>query len=80
MRQLKFLALAALLAASAGSFLQSSHAQTATVADIKAIAESVQAVQDQQKTISDNQGKIDDKLADIAENIRIARIYAARAR
>ncbi len=33
----------------------------------------------QQATISDNQAKIDAKLAKIAENVRLARIYAGRA-
>ncbi|HEX4084443.1 MAG TPA: hypothetical protein VHY22_06020 [Chthoniobacteraceae bacterium] len=80
MRQLKFLALTGLLAAAASTFLHPAHGQTATVGDIKAMADTIQALQDQQKTISDNQEKIDGKLADIAENIRVARIYAARVR
>jgi hypothetical protein len=33
----------------------------------------------QQATITDNQAKIDAKLAAIAENLRLARIYAGRA-
>lgn len=33
----------------------------------------------QQATIADNQAKIDAKLAKIAENVRLARIYAGRA-
>ena len=39
----------------------------------------VKEVQAQHLAIADNQGKIDAKLATIAENIRLARIYANRA-
>jgi hypothetical protein len=78
MRTLKYLALCGLLAAAAGSLYGPAQAQTDSVADIKATAEAVQTLQDQQKTIADNQGKIDDKLAAIAENVRIARLYGAR--
>ena len=34
----------------------------------------------QQATIADNQTKIDTKLASVAENIRLARIYAGRGK
>jgi type II secretory pathway pseudopilin PulG len=80
MRTLKYLALCGLLAAAASSIFGPAQAQTDSVADIKATADAVQTLQDQQKTIADNQGKIDDKLADIAENVRLARLSAARAR
>jgi len=81
MRTLKYLALCGLLAAAAGSILGPVQAQSDnSVADIKATAEAVQTLQDQQKTITDNQGKIDDKLASIAENVRLARLYGARAK
>lgn len=80
MRTLKCLALAALLAAAANSILSPAQAQSDSVADIKATADAIQALQDQQKTLADNQAKIDTKLADIAENVRIARLYGARAR
>jgi len=80
MRTLKLIALCALLAAAASSFFGPAQAQTPSVADIKATAEAIQALTDQQKTINDNQTKIDEKLADIAENIRVARLYSARAK
>jgi organic hydroperoxide reductase OsmC/OhrA len=38
----------------------------------------VKEVQGQQKTIAENQGKIDEKLATIAEALRVARIYSSR--
>ena len=80
MRNFKFLALCGLLAATASLFFGPVQAQTANPADIKATADAIQALQDEQKTISDNQAKIDDKLAAIAENVREARLFAARAR
>ena len=80
MRTLKIMALCGLLAAAASSFFGPAQAQTAGVADIKATAEAIQTLQDQQKTITDNQAKIDAKLASIAENVRVARLYAARAK
>ncbi len=46
--------------------------------DAQPTAEALKAVLAQQKTLTDNQGKIDDKLAVIAENLRIARIYGSR--
>ena len=36
-------------------------------------------VQGQQKVIAENQAKIDEKLAAIAEALRLAKIYASRA-
>jgi ribosomal protein S5 len=80
MRTLKLLALAALLAAGVNSILSPAQAQSESVAAIKATADAIQTLQDQQKTIADNQAKIDTKLATIAENVRVARLYAARAR
>jgi len=80
MRTLKLLALAALLAAGVNSILAPAQAQTEPVADIKATADAIKTLQDQQKTIADNQAKIDTKLADIAENVRVARLFGARAR
>ena len=80
MQSLKFLALCGLLAATAGIFFGPAQAQTAGVADIRATAAAIQTLQDQQKTITDNQAKIDEKLAAIAENVRLARLYSARGR
>ena len=80
MRTLKHLALCLLLAAAASSFFGPVHAQTDSPEDIKAAADAIQTLTDQQKTIADNQDKIDQKLADIAQNIHDARLYASRAR
>ena len=80
MRTLKYLALCGLLAGVASSFFGPAQAQTASVSDIKATADAIQTLEDQQKTITDNQGKIDDKIADIAENVRVARLFASRAK
>jgi hypothetical protein len=80
MRTLKSLILFVILAAAANSIFNPAQAQSPSVGDIKAAAEAAQAVTDQQKTISDNQDKIDAKLADIAENLRVARLFAARAK
>jgi hypothetical protein len=80
MRTLKYLALCGLMAGAASLLLGPAQAQTESVGDIKATADAIQTLEDQQKTITDNQGKIDDKLADIAECVRVARLYASRAR
>jgi hypothetical protein len=77
---IKTLALCGLLAVAASSIFGPAQAQTDSVADIKATADTIQTLEDQQKTITDNQAKIDAKLADIVENIRVARLYASRAR
>ena len=80
MRTLKYLALCGLLAATASSFFGPAQAQSPSVSDIKATADAIQTLEDQQKTITDNQAKIDEKLASIAENVRIARLYGARVK
>ena len=80
MRNLKYLALCGLLAAAASTIFGPLQAQTPSVADIKATADAIQALQDQQAAISANQDKIDAKLADITENVRVARLYSSRAR
>jgi hypothetical protein len=77
---IKTLALCGLLTVAASSIFGPAQAQTDSVADIKATADTIQTLEDQQKTITDNQAKIDAKLADIVENIRVARLYASRAR
>jgi len=80
MRTLKSLLLCVLIAAAASTILPPAQGQTDNPADIKATADAIQTLQDQQKTIADNQAKIDAKLADIAENVRVARLYGARAK
>lgn len=52
-------------------------AQTAT--NEEQLLALVKAVQAQQAQIADNQAKIDAKLADVAEAVRVARIWAERS-
>jgi hypothetical protein len=40
----------------------------------------IKEVQAQQAQIADNQAKIDSKLAEVAETIRVARIYSKRGK
>jgi hypothetical protein len=47
--------------------------------DPKSLAALLQDVQTQQKTIADNQAKIDEKVAAIAESLRLAKIYVTRS-
>jgi hypothetical protein len=46
--------------------------------DQKQVELTLKEVQEQQLLIADNQAKIDAKLANLAEAIRVARIYASR--
>jgi hypothetical protein len=64
-----FLLLAAARAADAPSTNQQQEQQILAVA---------KEVQTQQLAIAENQVKIDEKLAEIAEHLRLARIYTAR--
>jgi hypothetical protein len=48
--------------------------------DDPAFANLLKEVSTQQATIADNQAKIDDKLAAIAEDVRLARAFSARGR
>lgn len=80
MRNLKYLAVCAIIAAGASSLLVPARAQTSSPADIKATADAIATIVAQQKILADNQGKIDAKLATIAENVRVARLYAARVK
>ena len=60
--------------------VSSSVAQTPDSNDEKKLLALTKEVQAQQAQIADNQAKIDTKLADLAEAIRQARIYAKRER
>ncbi len=54
-------------------------AQTAsTPSSDTAVTAVIEEIQTQQKAIAENQGKIDEKLAAIAEEIRLARLFVAR--
>ena len=48
-------------------------------AEIRASAAIVQDLLTQQKTIAENQAQIDEKLAAIGEQLRVARIFESRA-
>jgi hypothetical protein len=53
-------------------------AQSPAPAADQAIAAAMKEVQTQQAQIAENQGKIDEKLAVLAEAVRVARIYSSR--
>jgi hypothetical protein len=57
------------------AMLGSVDAQDASAQLLKAVSELTQ----QQAQIADNQTKIDGKIADLGETIRVARIYMSRA-
>ena len=57
-----------------------SVAQTPNSAKEEKLLALVKQVQSQQAQITDNQLKIESKLVDLAETIRIARIYGARVK
>jgi hypothetical protein len=48
--------------------------------DSQQLADLIKEVQKQQAEIAANQTKIDAKLADLAETIRVARLFSSRAR
>ena len=54
------------------------EAPTAAQQQVDQVLAVAKEVQVQQLAIAENQAKIDAKLATIAENIRVARIYATR--
>jgi hypothetical protein len=54
------------------------RAQTPVIADQQLLA-FVKEIQSQQAQITENQAKIEEKLASIAEAVRVARIYSSRS-
>jgi len=62
------------------AFLHPNRLTAQSDTDAVALAAIVQDVQTQQTTLADNQKQIDSKLADIAESLRTARIYAGRGK
>ena len=54
-------------------------AQTPDANEQQKLADLIKEVQAQQGQLADNQNKIDAKLADLAESIRQARLFAAKA-
>jgi hypothetical protein len=71
---------APLLFAGALSLISSTSAQAPVQKDDETVLQLVKEVQTQQLEIAANQVKIETKLADVAEAVRIARIYASRSR
>lgn len=70
-------------AAGAGAFLlalapSDTRAQAAATADDPALTPLLAELARQQTQIADNQTKIDDALAAVAEDLRVARIFAGR--
>lgn len=59
-------------------WLASGAAQSELPNERQNLSALVQQLQDQQKKIAANQEQIDAKLADLAEALRVARIYASR--
>ena len=59
--------------------ISSSPAQAPSGKDEEQLLILMKEVQAQQARIADNQGKIDSKLTDLAETIRVARLFAGKA-
>ena len=59
-------------------FISSSVAQTPDSKQDQQLAALIKEVQAQQAQIADNQAKIETQLADLAETIRVARIFSKR--
>ena len=79
MKRLRALAIFCSISLLAGVFVApAADAPSLTQQQAEQILGVVKEVQVQHLAIAENQGKIDAKLATIAENIRLARIYATR--
>lgn len=63
-----------------GAGVRASAADTQADRDQQQMAALTREIQTQQAAIADNQKKIDEKMAAIAEALRLARIYAGRGR
>jgi hypothetical protein len=64
----------------AAAILMPTHSQGEVGPDDPAFVNLLRVVAKQQDTITDNQKNIDDKIAAIAEDVRLARSFAARGR
>jgi hypothetical protein len=58
----------------------SGSAQGPAATDNKELQTLIDEVRAQQQQIADNQAKIDEKLAEVVEAVRVARIYAGRGK
>jgi hypothetical protein len=54
--------------------------RTQQQSDTDRLVSLIKEVQTQQAQIADNQGKIETKLNDVGESLRVARIFSARSR
>jgi cytochrome c-type biogenesis protein CcmH/NrfF len=72
--------LSALIAVCAFTVAVASAAEPQSDRDQQQVAALAKELQAQQTAIADNQKKIDEKMAAIAEALRLARIYAGRGR
>jgi hypothetical protein len=70
--------LSAILLVSASVTLSSSVAQTPEAQQQQQVLQLIKDVRLQQAMIADNQTKIEVKLVEITENVRVARIFAER--
>jgi hypothetical protein len=73
----KFLSSAVVVAAAI--LIAGASAQTPPTKDELRLLELVKDVQAQQAEIAANQSKIDSKMADVTEAIRVARLFAGKA-
>jgi hypothetical protein len=67
-----------LILASLALFAGATGAQSPSADDQRQLETMLKQLQAQQIQIADNQAKIDEKLATLAETIRVARLYASR--
>ena len=77
---MKYLSLVALIAISSLALFTSVAQTPSAKPDEQELLTLIKEVQAQQAQIVANQTKIDGKLTDLAETIRVARIYSSRSR
>ena len=61
--------------AISGAIVQSAHAEDASAQALAIVS----ALKQQQSEIAENQTKLDEKIADLSEKIRVARLFMSRA-
>jgi hypothetical protein len=70
---------ASLLLLAVFSLCPAIHCSADTQNTPSQVLDAVNALKKQQLELADNQNQIDEKIADLAEKIRVARIYMSRA-